>query len=282
MSIEIKNVSKCFQQVRALERVTLTLEENKIIGLLGRNGAGKSTLLSCITNRLFPDEGEILVDGEPAQENDEAQSKIFLMSEKTYYPEGMKVKEALRWTQDFYPQFDRDFARQLADSFGLNLSSKIKGLSTGYLSIFKLVIALSVNVPYVLLDEPVLGLDANHRDLFYRILLARYAERPSTLVLSTHLIEEVSSVIEDVVIIKDGRILRNEPRETLLAGGYTVSGMAAAVNAYILGKDVIGEESIGGLKTAYLLGTADRKTLPEGLELSGMDLQKLFIRLTSM
>lgn len=280
--IQIKNVTKRFGSVTALDNVSLTFEENKIYGLLGRNGAGKSTLLSCITNRLFPDQGTITVDGENARENDRALSKMYLMSEKTYYPESMKVRDSFRWTKEFYPSFDVDFARKLCDSFALSPNAKIKGLSTGYLSIFKLIIALSTNVPYVLLDEPVLGLDANHRDLFYRILLARYGEHPSTYVLSTHLIEEVSSVIEDVIIIKSGGILRNESRETLLSGGYTVSGTASLVDAYILGKDVIGEESLGGLKTAYLLGKPDRAKLPAGLELSGMDLQKLFIRLTGI
>ena len=106
-------------------------------------------------------------------------------------------------------------------SFVLNTSSRISALSTGYLSIFKLVMALSVNVPYVLLDEPVLGLDANHRELFYRILLAKYGEKPFTVVLSTHLIEEVASIIEDVVILKEGKVIRNESREELLSKGYT-------------------------------------------------------------
>ena len=86
--------------------------------------------------------------------------------------------------------------------FGLNTKKKVRTLSTGYKSIFKLVLALSVNVPYLFLDEPVLGLDANHREMFYRILLEKYIEEPFTIVISTHLIEEVASVIEHVVILK--------------------------------------------------------------------------------
>ncbi|MFR5124460.1 MAG: hypothetical protein ACLTEJ_16160 [Neglectibacter timonensis] len=162
----------------------------------------------------------------------------------------------------------------------LNTSSRISALSTGYLSIFKLVMALSVNVPYVLLDEPVLGLDANHRELFYRILLAKYGEKPFTVVLSTHLIEEVASIIEDVVILKEGKVIRNESREELLSKGYTVSGGARAVEDYLRGREVLGVDAIGGLRTAYVLGKPDRSN-PE-LEFSGLDLQKLFIQLTGM
>lgn len=281
MSIQIENVSKGFGQVRALDGVSAELKENKIYGLLGRNGAGKSTLLNIMTNRLFADSGRVLIDGQGVVENDAALSQVFLTSEKNYYPESMKVKDAFRWTKNFYPSFDEAFAVNLAGSFQLNLNGKIRGLSTGYASIFKLVTALSVNVPYVLLDEPVLGLDANHRDLFYRVLLAKYGEKPFTVVLSTHLIEEVSSVLEEVVILKNGRVLCEESQEKLLARGYAVSGAAGLVEAYIAGKEVLSVDAIGGLRTAYVLGKAEPEALPQGLEISQLDLQKLFIQLTN-
>ena len=281
MSIQIENVSKGFGQVRALDGVSAVLEENKIYGLLGRNGAGKSTLLNIVTNRLFADSGQVLVDGQRVAENDDALSQIFLTSEKTYYPESMKVKDAFRWTRNFYPSFDEAFALRLAGSFQLNLNGKIRGLSTGYASIFKLVTALSVNTPYVLLDEPVLGLDANHRDLFYRVLLAKYGEKTFTVVLSTHLIEDVSSVLEDVVILKNGRVLCADSQENLLARGYAVSGTSSLVDSYIAGKEVLSVDSLGGLRTAYVLGKVEPGELPQGLELSRLNLQKLFIQLTN-
>lgn len=282
MAIQVQNVSKSFGQVQALKGVSAGFGENKIYGLLGRNGAGKSTLLNIMTNRIFPDGGTVLVDGENGQENDEAQSKIFLMSETTLYPDTMRVSGAFRWAKAFYPGFNESYAQKLLDDFGLAARSKISGLSTGYRSIFKLVLALSVNVPYVLLDEPVLGLDANHRELFYKRLLEKYAESPFTVVLSTHLIEEVANLVEDVVIIKEGEILRQESRESLLAGGYTVSGGAAAVDAYIQGKKVLGIDALGGLRTAYVLGVPEKGgEAAKDLEFGPMDLQKLFIQLTN-
>ncbi|WP_148411802.1 ATP-binding cassette domain-containing protein [Murimonas intestini] len=279
--IELRGVSKRFKDVTALDNVTLNFEENKIYGLLGRNGAGKSTMLNIISNRLFPDEGEVLLDGQPVRENDMAQGQIFLISEKTLYPEKMKIKEAFKWTQEFYPDFDVEKARSLAEEFGLSDKKKVDSLSTGYETIFKVILALCVNVPYVFFDEPVLGLDANHRELFYKHLLTKYGEDPFTAVISTHLIEEVSNVIEEIVIIKRGKIIYNESRDDLLGKGYTVSGNAGRVDSYIKGRDVIGTDSLGGLKTAYLLGRPDRCSMPEGLELTGMDLQKLFIQLTN-
>lgn len=284
MSIEIQSVSKSFGETRALDNVCITLEANHIYGLLGRNGAGKTTLLNCMTGRIFPAQGKILVDGAPALENDRALCRIYLMSEQAMYPEGMRVQEAIRLSGNFYPGFQTEAAVAMAGKFGLDIRKRVKNLSTGYSSIFKLVIALNVNTPYLLLDEPVLGLDANHRDLFYRLLIEKFAENPCCIVVSTHLIEEVSNLIDQVVIIDRGRVVRSESRDNLLAAGYTVSGPAGLVDTFIEGRDCVGTDTLGGLKTAYILGKVPDKfseTLPAGLEFSGMDLQKLFIQLTN-
>lgn len=193
----------------------------------------------------------------------------------------MKVKNAFKWSQVFYPDFDIDYAGKLSKLFELPQKKKIKSLSTGYQSIFKNIVALSVNVPFVFLDEPVLGLDAYHRELFYKVLIEKYAERPFTAVISTHLIEEAANIIEQVIVIKSGQIICSKSLEELLASGYCVSGPAAQTDSYIQTKNVIGTESLGGLKTAYILGIPD-PDMPAGLEISRMDLQKLFIRLTDM
>lgn len=278
--IEVKNISKSYGTVKALEDVSLKLQENKIYGLLGRNGAGKTTLLNIITNRIFEDSGEVLIDGAPHNGNDSALGRLYMMGESNLYPENMKIKDVFKWTKTFYPDFDQEYAEKAAERFGLNIKKKTNALSTGYNSIFKLIIALSVNTPYVLLDEPVLGLDANHRELFYKLLLEKYAEKPFTAVISTHLIEEVSGIIEDVIIIKNGRVIKNESCEELLSKGYTVSGTADRVDSFIKDKQVIGTDTLGGLKTAYILGKPEGDA-PEGLELTRLDLQKLFIQLTN-
>ena len=279
--IEIKGITKDFKNTRALNNVNLTFEENKIYGLLGRNGAGKSTLLKIISNRIFTDSGSVTVDGINSMEDDRALSKIYIMSESNLYPPKMKIKNIFKWTKEFYPAFDLDYANKLSKAFNLNVNKNTRSLSTGYNSIFKIIIALSVNVPYLFLDEPVLGLDANHRDLFYRFLIEKYSENPFSCVISTHLIEEVSTVIEDVVIIKNGEVIKNQTRDSLLESGFTISGSASAVDSFINGREVIGFDSIGGLKTAYILGEVNKSEVPDGLEITAMDLQKLFVQLTN-
>lgn len=174
MSIECKDITKQFGSTRALDQVSLTLEPGHIYGLLGNNGAGKSTLLSILTDRQLPDQGTVTVDGQPVRNNDAALHKVFMVGEQNFFPEDMKIKRALHTMTYFYPDFDLRRAHGLAKQFGLSLKKKIPALSTGYSSIFRLILGLSVNTPYVIFDEPVLGLDAQHRELFYRLLVEKF------------------------------------------------------------------------------------------------------------
>jgi ABC-2 type transport system ATP-binding protein len=104
-TIEIKVVSKNYGSTKALDKVNITIEQNKIYGLLGRNGAGKTTLLNLMTNRIFPTEGDILIDGETVFENDKVLGNMFYMTEQNLYPEGEKIKDIFKWTREFYPLF---------------------------------------------------------------------------------------------------------------------------------------------------------------------------------
>ncbi|PKM48616.1 MAG: ABC transporter ATP-binding protein, partial [Firmicutes bacterium HGW-Firmicutes-6] len=236
--IEINDVTKTFGDTLALNQVSLTFEPHKIYGLLGRNGAGKSTLLNIITNRLFADSGQVTIDGLSSVENDMTQGRLYLMSEKNLYPESMTCNEAFKWTKRFFKDFDLDYALNLANQFKLNTRKKIRSLSTGYNSIFKIITALSVNTPYVLFDEPVLGLDANHREMFYRLLIEKYSDNAFTAIISTHLIDEIANLLEYVMIIKNGEILVNESCETLLRKGYSVTGAIKQVDGFIEDKEV--------------------------------------------
>jgi ABC-2 type transport system ATP-binding protein len=283
--IEIKNVSKNFGKTDALKNVSLTFSPDKIYGLLGRNGAGKTTLINIINNKIFTTSGEVLVDGETAVENDHAQSKIFCMTEKNVHPGDMRVKEGFRWTREFYPGFDMEYAYTLAQKFKLDTDMKVKALSTGYSSIFKLVLTLASGAAVIIFDEPVLGLDANHRELFYRELISYYSEHPKTVVISTHLIDEVAQVLEEVVILKNGEVILAQPIELVLQLAYTISGGSASVEKYAQGKNVIREESIGNFKSATIFqkrNSADKELVRElGLEITPARFQELFVSLTN-
>ena len=277
MAIELKGVTKRYGTTTALDNVSVKFGGGIVYGLLGANGAGKTTMMNLITNRIWADEGEITIDGESAPGNDRALGKVYMMAEANLFPDSMKVDGALKLTRSFYPTFDMDYAMSVAEKFALPTKKKVKALSTGYASIFRLTLALSVNCPYVIFDEPVLGLDAQHRDLFYRLLMEKCAEGEQTVILSTHLIQEAAKLIGHAVIIKNGRILRDVDADELSGAAYQVSGPAAAVDNYLRGRHVLSVNSLGGLKTACVEGAPDGA--PEGLEISGMDLQDYFIGL---
>ncbi len=279
-AIQIKNITKRYGRVTALENVSFSFEHGKIYGFLGRNGAGKTTLINIIANRIFADEGEILIDGLPAKENMAVHEKLYCMSEKDLYNSNLKIKEIFKWTNQFYDHFELDKAYEIAEKFSLDTGKRFPALSKGQQSIFKLTVALALDVPYVIFDEPVLGLDANHRELFYRLLLQDYEERGRTIILATHLIEEVANLIEEVVLIDKGHILLQESVDNLMDRGYCISGPADKVLDYCKDKNVIGQDELGGLALAYILGP--REKLPENspLQITSMNLQKLFVKLT--
>jgi ABC-2 type transport system ATP-binding protein len=284
-TIEIKNVSKNFGKTNALKNVSMIFEADKIYGLLGRNGAGKTTLINIITNKIFANTGAVLIDNESANENDRAQAKIYCMTEKNVHPFDMKAKDGFRWAYEFNPKFDTEYAYKLSEKFKLDTGKKIKSLSSGYSSIFKLILTLASGLPIIIFDEPVLGMDAVHRELFYRELIAYYSEHPKMVIIATHLIDEVAELLEQVVILKNGELILAEPVESVLQLAYSVSGDSVSVDKYTQGKKVIREEKIGKYKVATIYQERDHNHKSQvtelGLEVTPARLQEVFISLTN-
>lgn len=282
MSIQIHAVSQSFHGKPILEDINLTIEPNKIYGLLGRNGAGKSTLLNIISNRIFASQGTVTLDEESLNDNDQTLGRIYLMSEVNLYSERSKLTKLFDTTELLYGSFNRKYANELAEKFDLDLTARFGKLSTGYRSIFKLIVAMCVPADYIFLDEPVLGLDANHRELFYQELIETYSENPRTFVISTHLIEEIANLIEHVFVLNDHHIVVNGSVPDILERAYTISGPDAEVKQYTAGLNVIGEDHLGGITAHYVYGVlADDRPIPDTVSVAHLDLQKLFINLTN-
>lgn len=276
MKLSCHNLTRKFGDTTALNGVNLCLDEPKIYGLLGRNGAGKTTLLRLITNYIQPTEGSITLDEQNVWENEKAQKQIFLVTESSFFEDltGQRMAEIMA---QVYPSFDKEQFLSYAKRFELNLKKKYQTLSTGYKSVLRAVAALSVHTPFLFLDEPTLGMDAFHRELFYKLLIESYSESPSCILLSTHLIGEVEGLLENVIILDHGKVLIDESSEQLLAQGYCVSGRISDVDDYCSGKNVIGSSVVGGLKTTAILG--ERDNVPDSLDVTGLSLQQLFVQL---
>lgn len=282
---EVRDLSRHYGKVRAVDGVSFDLEENRIYGLLGRNGAGKTTLMSLLTAQEFATSGSVELFGHSPVENAGVLERTAFIKESQKYPEDFKVKHVLTSAPWFFANWDAEFAGTLAQDFRLPLDRRIKKLSRGQLSAVGVIVGLASRAPLTFFDEPYLGLDAVARQLFYDRLLADYAEHPRTIVLSTHLIDEVSNLLEHVIVIDEGRIIIDSDAETLRGSAVTLAGTATAVDAFTTGREVLHRERVGGLATATVpaLAAADRRAAADaGIELTPVSLQQLIVRTTTV
>ncbi|OMD72192.1 ABC transporter ATP-binding protein [Paenibacillus odorifer] len=282
--VEIKGLTKSYGNVTAIHELSFSLEKNKIYGLLGRNGAGKTTIMHMITAQLFPTSGVLNVFGEHPYENNRVLRQICFIKESQRYPDTYRIIDVLEVSELFFPNFDREYAHSLIKDFNLPLKRRIKKLSRGMLSAVGIVVGLASRAPLTIFDEPYLGLDAVARSLFYDRLIEDYAENPRTVVLSTHLIDEVSQLLEHVIVIDNGKLIINEDAEALRGQAVTVIGATAKIEDFIAGKQVISRESFGGLLTATIIGfnAKDHAHAEKlGLEISPVSLQQLIVHLTN-
>jgi ABC-2 type transport system ATP-binding protein len=183
----------------------------------------------------------------------------------------------------FFAQWDQDFADRLIADFRVPLNRRMKKLSRGQTSAVGVIVGLASRAPVTFFDEPYLGLDAVARHIFYDRLLEDFAVHPRTVILSTHLIDEVSNLLEHVLVIDEGRILIDQDAESLRGTATTIVGLASKVNAFAAGRDIIHREGIGGLASVTIAGLGDserREATTAGLELAPVSLQQLIVRLT--
>ncbi|MFE7200002.1 ABC transporter ATP-binding protein [Pseudonocardia alni] len=280
--IAMHGVTKRFGDVTALDDVTFRLEENRIHGLLGRNGAGKTTAMQILTAQNFATSGRAEIFGEQPYENARVLARTCFIRESLKYPDEYRVHHALRAAASVYPQWDQAFADRLVGEFGLPLTRLCKKLSRGQQSAVGVIIGLASRAPLTFFDEPYLGLDAVARQMFYDHLLADFAEHPRTVVLSTHLIDEVSDLIEHVVLIDRGRVLIDEEAEALRGRAVTVSGPAESVERFARGHTELHRERLGGFLRVTLSGVAPTRTGPAepNLQFEPVSLQQLVVRTT--
>ena len=282
--IEVAGLTKRFGSLAAVDDVTFSVEENKIYGLLGRNGAGKTTLMQLLTGQDFATSGDIKVFGQSPVENASVLQRVSFIKESQRYPDDFRPKHVFRSAPWFFSNWDADFAEQLIADFRVPLNRRIKKLSRGQVSAIGVIVGLASRAPLTFFDEPYLGLDAVARQTFYDRLLADYAEHPRTVVLSTHLIDEVSNLLEHVLVIDQGRIIIDEDAETLRGSATTLVGTRASVEGFIGGREVLHREAIGGLASVTVTGLSTKERADAsaaGLELAPVSLQQLIIRRTN-
>jgi len=284
-AVEVIGLTKRFGTTTAVNEATFTVEENTIYGLLGRNGAGKTTLMQLLTGQDFATSGEIRVFGERPVENSELLRRVCFIKESQKYPDDFKPRHVFASAPWFFENWDADLASRLIDDFRVPMNRRIKKLSRGQMSAVGVIVGLASRAPLTFFDEPYLGLDAVARQIFYDRLLEDYAEHPRTVILSTHLIDEVSTLLEHVLVIDDGRIIIDEDADTLRGSATTIVGTGRAVDAFTADREILHLDRVGGLASATVgkLTAAERaEAAHAGLELSPVSLQQLIIRRTGL
>jgi ABC-2 type transport system ATP-binding protein len=202
--LKLNSLEKRFGSNMALHNVNLSIESGKIVGLLGPNGSGKTTLLKIANGLLQPTSGEILIGGE--KPGVETKSMVSYLPERTYINNWMRAKDLLDFFGDFYADFDRSKAVDMLSSLGIEPNTKLKEMSKGTKEKVQLVLVMSRQAKLYLLDEPIGGVDPAARDYILNTIISNYNEN-STVIISTHLIQDVEKLFDEVIFLSKGEVL---------------------------------------------------------------------------
>ena len=282
--VELDAVTVRFGATAAVDSVSTTIAGGRITALLGRNGAGKSTLMSVLAGYRRPSGGSARVDGCDPFEDPRVASDTCLSRECIPSASSMPVKHAIALAGALRPRWDSGYADHLLDRFQIPRCPKVSKLSRGKQSALAVTLGLASRAQLTMFDEPHLGMDAPSRYAFYEELLTDYIAHPRTILLSSHLIDEIANVIEDVVIIDHGHLLFNEPMDDLRARGAEISGPADAVDDVTVGLPVLSERTLGRTRCVVVFHPLDERlrvrAAAMGVDAGPLPLQDLFVHLT--
>ncbi len=205
--IEIQNVSKSFGEIKAIDGVSASIGEGHVFGLVGTNGAGKSTLMRLLGGVLKPDQGIVLVDGEPVYDNPAAKSKLFYLSDDQFFFKNGTPKDMLRLYSAYYPGFDGERWKEMMEKFGLDTRRKINTFSKGMKKQLSVICGICAGTKYLLCDETFDGLDPVMRQAVKTVFVRDMEERGLTPVIASHNLRELEDICEYVGLLHKGGVL---------------------------------------------------------------------------
>ncbi|MCL2377962.1 MAG: ABC transporter ATP-binding protein [Defluviitaleaceae bacterium] len=274
--IELKGVTKQYGKQSAINQLSLDIHQNGVYCLLGRNGAGKTTLMKLLAGRIPVTEGQITVDGKKVSPSKMPEEVTYIESSTSQF--NLKISALIDISAELQSNFDREFAKEMAARFELDLNKKFGKLSQGMKTMLSTILALSSHSKVVLLDEPTMGFDAIMRHHFNALLMESYQAHPRIIIVSTHLIDEIAKVTERLIIIDKGRNLLETNMEDIDEKAYTITGPANAVAPLIEGLNCIGKTYAGSILAAHIYDE-NIETLPEGVTITRLGLQDFFINI---
>lgn len=221
--LQVNSLCKSYGNHSVLEGVGFTIPRGRIVGLLGPNGCGKSTLMKLISGLTQPDSGEILIDG--VLPSKQTKSMISYLPERTYLNDWMKIKDILNLFSDFYADFDLERAKAMLSDLNISADSKLKTMSKGTKEKVQLILVMSRRAHLYLLDEPIGGVDPAAREYILNTILKNF-EETSSILISTHLIQDVETIFDQVLFLNHGKIVINgEVDEIRSTYGKSIDGL---------------------------------------------------------
>ena len=210
--LECKNLCKNYAEKQVLKDINLKIPKGKIIGLLGKNGTGKTTLIKLINDLLTPTSGEVLIKGK--KPGVESKDIIAFLPERTYLDREMSVKDAIKYFEEFYKNFDSQKAMKLLKDLDLDINTKISKMSKGMQEKLQLILVMSRKAELYILDEPLGGVDPATRDYILDTILSNFSEGAS-VIISTHLISDIERILDEVIFVDQGKIVLTSSADEL-------------------------------------------------------------------
>ncbi len=227
--IEVNNLHKSYGKAEVLKGLNLSYEPGQIIGLLGPNGCGKTTLMKILVGLIHDYQGEVRIDGQAPGVY--TKSVTAYLPERTYLPEWMRAGEAIDYFQDFFADFDKPKSLELLRHFGLDEKQKIKSMSKGMQEKLQLLIVMSRNAKLYCLDEPLGGVDPATRSAILDFIMQNYTDK-STVLITTHLINDVERIFNSVLMIGNGQVALNSSIDEVRESGKTVEDIFKEVFSF--------------------------------------------------
>jgi ABC-2 type transport system ATP-binding protein len=210
--LEYKNVNRSFGDKQVLKNINLKIEQNKIIGLLGKNGSGKSTLFKLANDLLTVSSGEVLINEMPVSV--ESKKLVSYLPERPYLNPSLKVSDAIKFFETFYEDFSTEKAENLLKDLDLDKNMRLSKMSKGMKEKVQLVLVMSRKAKIYILDEPLGGVDPASRDYILQTILKNFDE-DATLLISTHMISDIEKILDEVIFIDNGEIILQDSADEL-------------------------------------------------------------------
>jgi len=213
--VEVRNVSKHFGEFAALDNVSFNISSGSIVGLIGPNGAGKTTALKSILGLTDFDGGMSVLGEDPRSGRHKIMERVCFIADVGVLPRWLRVSDAMNYIQGIHPRFNRDRAEFMLAETKIPKCNKVKELSKGMVTQLHLALVMAIEVDLLVLDEPTLGLDILFRKAFYERLLNDYFDNETSIVISTHQVEEIESLLTHLLFINGGRIVFDCPMDEI-------------------------------------------------------------------